>query len=72
MSGFKMGSRDTSYESNFSNVPTTMDDKQKLANVQVRICFTTIIAKVSCEPKKKYGLTATFHPKIFLVFAFYL
>jgi hypothetical protein len=72
MSGFKMGSRDTSYESNFSNVPTTMDDKQKLANVQVRICFTTIIEKVSCVPKNKYGLTATFYPKIVIIFAFYL
>jgi len=32
MSDFKMGSRDTSYESTFSATPTTTDEKQKLAN----------------------------------------
>ena len=39
MSEFKMGSRDISYESNFSNTPTTTDDKQKLANLQVLYCI---------------------------------
>ena len=33
MSDFKMGSKDTSYESTFSNLPSTTDDKQKLAKV---------------------------------------
>ena len=35
MGDFRTGSKDTSYESTFSNVPSTIDDKQKLANIQV-------------------------------------
>ena len=35
MGDFRPSSKDTSYESNFSNFASTTDDKQKLANAQV-------------------------------------
>ena len=42
MGDFRPGSKDTSYESNFSNFASTADDKQKLANMQVNEDLTAV------------------------------